>query len=125
MLESGTRIFLGKNSENNDKLVELYKGKSNLILHTANPGSPFCVIEKIKPKPSKQEIKEAAVICASKSQDWRNNKSDVGVHLFTGKEVYKEKSMKSGTWGLNKKPKLIKVKKKDIEEYIKNKEKEE
>jgi hypothetical protein len=33
--------------------------------------------------------------------------------------------MKSGTWGINKKPKIIKVKKKEIEEYIeKNKIKE-
>jgi predicted ribosome quality control (RQC) complex YloA/Tae2 family protein len=122
ILDSGTKIFLGKNSENNDELVEKYQGKKNIILHTSKPGSPFCIIEKLKP--TKEEIKEAAIICASKSQDWRDNKSDVVVHVFTGKDVYKEKVMKSGTWGLKSKPKLIKVKKKDIEEYIENKEKE-
>ncbi len=125
ILDSGTKIFLGKNSENNDELIESYSGNQNIILHTAKPGSPFCVIDKTKPKPTKQEIKLAAIICASKSQDWRDNKKDVDVHQFTGKEVYKEKSMKSGTWGLNKKPKVIKVKKREIEEYIeKNKTKE-
>ena len=125
ILDSGTKIFLGKNSENNDELVKSYCGKPNLILHTAEPGSPFCVIDKIKPKPTKQEIKISAIICASKSQDWRDNKGDVKVHQFTGKEVYKKKFMKSGTWGINKKPKIIKVKKKEIEEYIeKNKIKE-
>lgn len=125
VLDSGTKIFLGKNSENNDELVENYKGKSNIIFHTAKPGSPFCVIDKIKPRPTKQEIKIAAIICASKSQDWRDNHSDVNIHQFTGKEVYKENSMKSGTWGLNKKPKVIKVKKREIEEYIQKNKNEE
>ena len=117
-LKSGTKIFLGKNSENNDELVKSYSGKENVIIHTEKPGSPFCVIEKINP--DKKEIKEAAIICASKSQDWRDNKSKVIVNQFTGKNVYKEKKMKSGTWGLNKKPKKIKVKKKEIEKWIKN-----
>ena len=112
-LFSGTVIFLGKNSENNDELVKNYQGKENILLHTANPGSPFCVIDKINP--TKEEIKEAAIICASKSQDWRDNKGDVKIHIFTGKDVYKEKIMKIGTWGIKKKPKLIKVKKEDIE----------
>ncbi|MCX6750796.1 MAG: NFACT RNA binding domain-containing protein [Candidatus Pacearchaeota archaeon] len=115
VLNSRTIIFLGKNSENNDELVESYLGKENTILHTAKPGSPFCIINKLNP--TKQEIKESAVICASKSQDWRDNKNDVIVHAFTGKDIYKEKIMKSGTWGLKKKPKIIKVKKKEIEEW--------
>jgi predicted ribosome quality control (RQC) complex YloA/Tae2 family protein len=123
-LSSGIKIFLGKNSENNDELVKLYEGKENTILHTTKPGSPFCVIDKIKPKPTKEEIKTSAVICASKSQDWRDNKNDVLVHVFTGKDIYKEKTMKKGTWGLKRKPKLIKVKKEDIEEF-ENKLKEE
>jgi predicted ribosome quality control (RQC) complex YloA/Tae2 family protein len=120
ILESGTRIFLGKNSENNDELVKSYHGKENVILHTAKPGSPFCVIDKIKPKPTKEEIKLSAIICASKSQDWRDNKKDVDVHVFTGKDVHKESTMKSGCWGIKKKPKLIKVKKQEIEEWMMN-----
>ena len=115
MLSTETRIFLGKNSEGNDELVKSYSGKENTILHTAKPGSPFCIIEKLKP--TKEEINLSAVICASKSQDWRDNRRDVTVHIFTGKEVYKEKGMKSGTWGLKSKPKLIKVKKREIEEW--------
>jgi predicted ribosome quality control (RQC) complex YloA/Tae2 family protein len=116
-LRSGGKIFLGRNAENNDELIEKYSGKKNLILHTAKPGSPFCVIEKISPL--KDEIKISSVICASKSQDWRDNKKDVMIHIFTGKDVYKEKDMKKGTWGLNKKPKVILVKKEEIEEWVK------
>lgn len=115
ILSSETIVFLGKNSENNDELVKSYFGKENVILHTAKPGSPFCVIDKLKP--TKEEIKEAAIICASKSQDWRDNKGDVDIHVFTGKEVYKDKIMKSGTWGIKKKLKLIKVKRENIEDW--------
>lgn len=122
-LKPGTTIFLGKNSENNDELVKNYYGKKNVILHTAKPGSPFCVIDKLNP--TKEEIKQSAIICASKSQDWRNNKEDVSVHQFTGKDVQKDKSMKSGTWRVTSKPKLIKVKKIEIENWIKENIKEE
>jgi predicted ribosome quality control (RQC) complex YloA/Tae2 family protein len=119
-LESGTEIFLGKNSENNDELVKLYEGKENFILHTAKPGSPFCIITKLNP--TKEEIKQSAIICASKSKDWRDNKGDVVVHLFSGKNVYKENTMKSGTWGLKNKPKIVKVKKVEIEKLKKMEE---
>jgi len=115
-LSTGTKIFLGKNAENNDELVSKFKGEENTIIHTAKPGSPFCVV--LKDKPSKEEIKESAIICASKSQDWRDNKKDVYIHIFTGKDVNKEKNMKNGTWKLKSKPKEIKVKKKEIEEWI-------
>ena len=117
ILSTGTEIFLGKNSENNDELVKSYQGKKNIILHTAKPGSPFCVIDKINP--SKEDIKESAIICASKSQDWRDNKKDVIIHVFTGKDVEKEKGMKEGTWKIKSKPKIIKIKKKEIEGWIK------
>jgi len=111
-LESGTKILLGKNEKNNDELMESYKGKSNTILHTVAPGSPFCVI--LKNRPLKKEIYESAVACASKSQDWRDNKTDINVHRFTGKDTKKPKGMKPGGWVV-KKAKTIKVKKQDIE----------
>jgi predicted ribosome quality control (RQC) complex YloA/Tae2 family protein len=112
ILTSGTKIFLGKNASNNDWLVEEYQGRKNLILHTAKPGSPFCIIDKLNP--TKVEIKESAIICASRSQDWRDNKKDVIVHIFSGKNVEKEKGMKEGTWRLKKKPKIIRIKKEEI-----------
>jgi len=118
ILPSGTRIFLGRNSENNDELVDGCRGKKNTILHTAKPGSPFCVIDKLNP--TKDEIKRSAIICASKSRDWRDNKKDVAIHVFTGKDAYKSKLMKSGTWGV-KKLRKIKIKKEDILGLVKGK----
>ena len=118
-LSSGTKIFLGKNAENNDELVKSFKGKENTILHTVKPGSPFCVIDKLNPGPTKEEIKEAAIICAGKSQDWRDNKGNVEIHQFTGKDVQKFFWMKPGLWKIKNKPDIIKLKKQEIESWEK------
>jgi predicted ribosome quality control (RQC) complex YloA/Tae2 family protein len=115
-LSTGTKIFLGKDSESNDELVKEFKGKGNVILHTVEPGSPFCVIDKIDP--SEKEIKESAIICASKSQDWRDNKSNVDVHQFRGSDVKKPFLAKSGTWKVSGKLEVISVKKKEIEDFL-------
>ena len=113
ILKTGTRILLGKNADSNDELVRKFKGKGNVILHTAKPGSPFCVIEKLKP--TKEEIKEAGIYCARYSQDWRDNKKNVEVHVFDGKSVKKPLLAKKGSWKLTKEPKIITIKKKEIE----------
>ncbi len=115
-LKSGKNIFLGKNSEQNEDLVKEFMKKENIILHTAKPGSPFCIIN--EHSPTSTEIKEAAVYCARYSQDWRDNKKDVLVHVFKGKDIYKTKVMKPGTFGV-KKFKVIKAKKEEIEELEK------
>lgn len=112
---SGKKVLIGKDAESNEALVKEFLGKTNIILHTAIPGSPFCVILE---KPNKKDIKEVAIFCASKSQDWRDNKNDVMVHYFKGKDVYKKKGMKTGTFGV-KKFKEIKVKKEDLEKWKK------
>ena len=114
---SGRKILLGKNAKNNDELVSMFKGEKNIILHTALPGSPFGVLKDVDVK--KKDIKEAAIAVASKSQDYRDNKSNVEVHQFTGKDVSKRKAMKAGTWVVKNKYKIIKVKKKKIEKFIK------
>ena len=103
-------ILCGKDAKSNEKLVNEFKGKNNTILHTALPGSPFCVIAE---KASEKDIKEAAIFCARYSQDWRNNKNNAIVHIFSGKDVYKRKGMKLGTFGVRKR-KEIKINKRDI-----------
>ena len=119
ILQSGAKIFLGKDAKNNEELVNLYKGKGNLILHTAKPGSPFCVIDRLNS--SQKEIKESAIICASKSQDWRDNKKDVVMNIFAGKDIYKNSGMKTGTFGV-KRFKNIKIRKEEIEKWEEKKE---
>ena len=111
-LKSGTKIILGKDEKSNDELMKQYKGKRNTILHTSSPGSPFCVIEKDL-NPSKVNLQLSGSACASYSQDWRDNKRDVEIDVFTGKDISKKWWMKSGTWKV-KKSKKIKIKKQDI-----------
>ncbi|MBU1727961.1 hypothetical protein KKA39_01470, partial [Patescibacteria group bacterium] len=81
--------------------------------HTAKPGSPFV---NIKGRASHQDILDAAIFCAKHSQDWRDNQEDVEVHIFKAKDIFKEKGMKEGTFGV-KKFDVIKIKKGDIRKF--------
>ena len=103
---SGTRIIAGKNAANNEDLVEQVKPDEE-VFHTVAPGSPFV---NIKGKPKRGDIRTAAIFCARYSRDWRDNKSDIIVHRFKGKDIYKSKGMKTGTFGV-KKFKVMKIKK--------------
>jgi len=115
-LSSGNKVFLGKDEISNDKLMREFQDKPNTILHTVAPGSPFCVIENLGY--SKQDLKEGAIICASKSQDWRDNKKSVKLHVFTGNQINKPRGSKPGSWNIISKPKLIKARKRDIIKWL-------
>jgi len=114
ILASGAHLILGKDEESNEELVRKFEGKPNTILHTVAPGSPFCVIDGIL-KPTSMDIVTSGAWCARYSQDWRDNKSDIRINIFTGKDVYKSEDMPIGTFGV-KKSKLIKIKKEEIQE---------
>ncbi len=111
---SGKLVLGGKSAENNEQLIEQIE-LEEIVLHTKAPGSPFVNIK--DKEASKKDIREAAIFCARYSQDWRDNKKDVVVHYFKGKDVNKEKGMKLGTFGV-KKVKEISIKKKEIEESM-------
>ena len=112
--KSETIILAGKDENSNEELVKQIE-KDEEVFHTEKPGSPFV---NIKGKAKKEDVKIAAIFCAAKSQDWRDNKKDVLVHQFKGKDIFKIKGMKTGTFGV-KKHKAIKVKKSDIEKWVK------
>ena len=114
-LSSGTQLFLGKDAKSNEELVKEFKGRPNFILHTVAAGSPFCIINDLSP--SKKDIKIGGAYCARYSQDWRDNRSKVKVHIFTGKDVYKKKDMKLGTFGV-KNFRVIKITKRQIEKVL-------
>lgn len=108
--KQGTVILAGKNAENNEELIKQIKD-SEEVFHTEHPGSPFV---NIKGKPKRSDIKAAAIFCARYSKDWKKNKKDMIIHRFKGKNIYKSKGMKIGTFGVEK-FKKIRVKKVDIE----------
>jgi predicted ribosome quality control (RQC) complex YloA/Tae2 family protein len=115
----GKRVLCGKSAKNNEELIEQVK-PNEIVLHTANPGSPFV---NIKGKSEKKDIEESAIICAKYSQDWRDNKKDVLVHIFKGSSIYKNKKMKLGTFGVRD-FQAKKVKKEDILNFEKELENE-
>ncbi len=115
---SGKQILAGKDAESNERLIQ-QAGKEELVLHTKAPGSPFVNIKlKKNEKLTKKDVKEAAIFCARYSHDWRDNKKDVVVHYFKGRDIFKDKNMKSGTFGV-KKYKGIKAKKEEILKFEK------
>ena len=111
---SGLRVFGGRDSENNDKLV-WEAGPNDVLLHTSAPGSPFV---NVGAEASKGDVKEAAVFCAKFSQDWRDAKRDVVVNVFLRKDMEKDKRMKGGTWGVKRQEKM-RVRKSEILKYEK------
>jgi len=111
---SGKLVVGGKNAEMNEQLV-LQAGKNEYVLHTKAPGSPFCNIKEDFKKVSKEDLYETAVFCVKYSRAWKKTKvkKDVEVHVFLGKDIFKEKDMKIGTFGV-KKFKSVIVKKDDV-----------
>lgn len=116
-LDTGKIIFAGKNAKQNDILVNLAK-PNDFLLHTVEPGSPFI---NLGSKPSKEEIKQASILCAQKSQSWRDNKKDVLVHLFLKSSCSKDPKDKDGLWHVKKILKTIKIKKSEIIKFENNK----
>ncbi|MFA5485076.1 MAG: NFACT RNA binding domain-containing protein [Candidatus Pacearchaeota archaeon] len=110
LLSTGKKVFAGKNASQNDELVSLAK-PNNVLIHTLEPGSSFINLGE---NPTKEEIKQASLLCAQKSQYWRDNKKDVLIHLFLKSDTYKNKKDKPGLWHVKKTIKTIKVKKIDI-----------
>lgn len=108
----GTKILAGKSAANNEELVKQI-GIDEEVFHTASVGSPFV---NIKGKPKFGDVKFAATICAKFSKEWRDKKGDILVHHFKGKDIYKRKGMKTGTFGVNN-FKMIKIKRKKIKKF--------
>lgn len=109
ILSSGRILVCGRSDENNERLIGQV-GKNETVLHTSLPGSPFC---NIKGESNMEDLREGSIICAKYSQTWKKKKDDVNVHVFRGSDIFKEKSMKIGTFGV-KKFDEVKVKKGDI-----------
>jgi len=112
--DRGTMIFCGKSAPNNEELIEQVRDNEE-VFHTDAVGSPFV---NIKGKAKIGDIKDAAIFCAAYSKDWKKNKGNVVVHRFKGKDVCKKAGMKIGTFSVDK-IKKIKVKKEEIQEFLK------
>lgn len=113
---SGKIMLAGKDAKQNEELIKQCK-ENELVLHTQKPGSPFVNIKAESREASKEDIKEAAIFCAKFSQAWKKAKKKpekIEIHVFLGKDIFKDKKMKIGTFGVKKLKKII-VKREEIE----------
>lgn len=98
----------GKNDEQNELIIDSFLKPNYTVMHTSLPGSPFCIIQ--SNNPSKKDIEETAIFCACFSQQWKLGKKLIEIDVFKGENIYKIKSMKTGTFGVKGEKKVIKVK---------------
>lgn len=109
----GTVLLAGKDEASNEALVKQVLPNEE-VFHTARAGSPFVVLKGI---PKKGDRKEAALFCAAFSRAYKKyNEDPVEVHRFKGRNIYKERHMKIGTFGI-KKFKIINCKRKEVKEW--------
>ena len=87
--KQGTIFFAGRNDKNNEELIAEVK-PGECVFHTKAPGSPFVLIKGI---PKHGDLKEAAIVAARYSRNWKQNPGDIIVHKFQGKDIYKTKKM--------------------------------
>jgi len=111
--KQGTFFIAGRNDETNEELISQAK-PDEYVFHTEKAGSPFVNIKGI---PKSGDLKEAAIMCARYSREWKKRPLNVVVHYFLGKDISKSKLMKLGTFGV-KKAKTIKVTKEEINSFI-------
>ena len=95
---SGALVIGGKSDESNEEVLRI-AGKNSIVMHTEQPGSPFCVITDENPTP--KDLKETAIFCACMSKAWKNKKKSVDVHSFSRSQIYKSGGMKTGTFGVD------------------------
>jgi len=92
---SGKLVIGGKNAGQNEEIMMQVR-KEDVIMHTASPGSPFCIVK----SPDKEDIEEVAEFTAGFSQDWKRGKKKSEIHIFKGEQVVKKKNMSTGTFGI-------------------------
>jgi len=97
----------GKSDEQNEIVLSEFLKPNYTIAHTTLPGSPFMVIQ--SDKPGKKDIEETAIFCACFSQQWKHGKKTIEIDIFKGEQIYKTKSMKTGTFGVKGGKRTMKV----------------
>lgn len=98
---SGKLVYGGKSAEQNEEVVKaLMKDKNKVVMHTAEPGSPFAVIDAEMKNTSDEDIIETAIFCGCFSRAWRTGKRKAMVHAFESRQITKQEGMKTGTFGV-------------------------
>ncbi len=101
----GKLVVGGKSALQNDELLARLKrmGGDFFVMHTHEPGSPFCAIIAEDNKVTKKDLEECAVFTGCFSRAWRSGKKKTEVDIFKLGDVSKGGGMKVGTWGVKNK----------------------
>ena len=101
----------GKSDEQNEQVLKNFLKSGYTVMHTSAPGSPFMILQ--SDKPTKKDLEETAVFCACFSKQWKKVKSTaskIDIDVFKGEQIYKIKTMKTGTFGVKGEKETMKVK---------------
>lgn len=92
----------GKSANQNDELIKKIKEKRKdfIVMHTADPGSPFAIILADKKDLSPEDLEQTAIWTASFSRKWREQNKTATVDIFNLSQLKKSLLMKTGTWGV-------------------------
>lgn len=108
---TGKLVIGGKTAIQNDELLHQLTASTDefLVMHTTEPGSPFCVILADLKKITKTDHEECAIFTGCFSRAWREKKEYATVDIFLSSQVYKDKKMKQGTWGVESRLEHLRV----------------
>ncbi len=106
--QGGSLVIGGKSDKQNEIVLKEFLKPEYIVMHTSSPGSPFCIIQ--KENPTDNDLEECAIFCACFSKQWKSKEKIISIDIFKGKQVYKIKGMKTGTFGVKGEKKTMKVK---------------
>ena len=106
----GTLVVGGKSDDDNEYVLKAFARPNYTIMHTSQPGSPFMIIQ--KDNPSKKDLNETAIFTGCFSQQWKKSSGSqkIDIDVFEGNQMYKNKGMKTGTFGVKGKKEQMKIK---------------
>ena len=104
----GKLVIGGKSDEQNEIAIRNFLKPDYVIMHTSAPGSSFMIIQ--SEKSSKKDMDETAIFTGCFSKQWKKGNQKIDIDIFKGSQIYKDKSMKTGTFGVQGIKKTIKIK---------------
>jgi hypothetical protein len=95
---TGAIVIGGKSAEQNEEVIRNQMEKSEIVMHTSEPGSPFSVIKADEKEITAKDLEETAIFTACFSRAWRENKKSAKIDIFKASQISKDKKDKTGTF---------------------------
>lgn len=112
--KDGCLIVGGKSRSSNEDLLKNYLDRNDIVFHTQSRGSPFFLI---KGEANGKLVELTALVTALYSKEWKEKNRDIEVMHVKGNQIYKNKNMSIGTFGVTGKKEIMTVKKEEIERF--------